>query len=431
MLSKSRTWMLAVTAALMVLAATAGSASATSSTSVEETYESPENDWDKVERIYDSDEGFSATDWPGEDDRMDQFGQRKTFFGNVARPASGRFLLYYGEDWSTNTKETPVLLVPGAFSEPDGTWANPSASRLGCGVAEESCPSTGMMQQLASENYKTFAVGFNNGAGDNYNWAEVIYDAIQRVKEVTESEEVDVVAWSKGTVAARMYVSSMKKSWGTSYAGDVRRLVLMGGLGGGWDWIFRHGREPSYLVYPECSGGTFQPLGATAHTGLWCGGLVNDVHFELSVYKTATYGDPFVGIRQMLRKLTSSHALGIIDLDYWSTYYGGWGTLLGSYSNGINYALEQSPGSVIDDLRNTNTVPESIDTYLLCGTENDIPYPWHNEVSTSDGTIFTDSCDDETGIGNVPEGGNVHVARNHLELPWDSATSSQIESWLE
>jgi hypothetical protein len=287
-----------------------------------------------------------------------------------------------------------------------------------------------MMQQLASQNLKTFAIGFNNGAGDNYNWAEEIYDAIQRIKAVTESEAVDVIAWSKGTVAARMYVSGMKKSWGTSYAGDVRKLVLMGGMGGGWDWIFRHGREPSYLIYPECSGGTFQPLGATAHTGLWCGGAVNDVHFELSVYKTASYGDPFVGIRQMMRKQTG-HALNPYDLDSWSTYYGGWGYLYGSYSNGINYALEQTPGPVVGGLRSTYTVPKSIDTYLLCGTANDIPSPWHNEAPTSDGTIFTDSCDDETGIGNVPEGGNVHVARNHLELPWDSASVEQVESWLE
>jgi len=428
---KRRCGLIGLAVALIALAVSAASASATESTTVEETYESPENGWDKVERIYDSDEGFSSTDWPDEDERMDQFGQRKTFFGNVARPASGRFLLYYGEDWSTNERETPVLLVPGAFSEPDGTWANPSASRLGCGLAEESCPSTGMMQALAGAGHRTFAVNFNNGAGDNYNWAEVIHDAIQRVKAVTGAEEVDVVAWSKGTVAARMYVSGMKRAWGSSYAGDVRKLVLMGGMGGGWDWIFRHGREPSYLVYPECSGGAFQPLGATAHTGLWCGGAVNDVHFELSVYKTATYGDPFVGIRQMLRKLTSSHSLGIVDLDYWSTYYGGWGYLYGSYSNGIDYALNQTPGSVIGGLRSTYTVPEAIDTYLLCGTANDIPPPWHNEASTSDGTIFTDSCDDETGIGNVPEGGNVHVARNHLELVWDEVPVSQVQSWLE
>lgn len=428
-MSRPRAFWLALVAVLAAFSALTGSASATSKATVEATYEKPENDWSKVERIYDSDTGFSATDWPGSDTRMDQTGQRKTFFNNVARPASGRFLLYYGKNWSTNTKTTPVLLIPGAFSEPDGSWANPAASKLGCGVEAKSCPSTGMMQALATSKYKTFAIGFNNSAGNNYNWAEIIYDAIQRIKKVTGAEKVDIVAWSKGTVASRMYVSSMKESWGTSYAGDVRKMVLVGGMGGGWDWGFRHGRESSYLVYPECSGGAFQPLGASAHTGLWCGGFTNAVHFELSMYQTLA-GDPFVGIRQMLRKLVSKHPLHTSDLDYLSTYYGGWGYLNGSYSFGIDYALAQSPGSVIDGLRNTYTVPNTISTYLLCGTANDIPAPWHNEVSTSDGTVFTDSCNDETGIGKVPAGGKVELARNHLELVWDSAAVSQIESWL-
>jgi hypothetical protein len=204
--------------ALAAFAALApGVAHATSSVTVEQTYTgaSVANGWAKVERLYDSAAGFAATGWPT-DDRMDQFGQRKTFFNNVARPVSGRSLLYYGTNWSTNTKATPVLMVTGAFAEADGTWANPAASRLGCGVAPASCPTTGMMQYLDGLNYKTFAISFNNGAADNYNWAEVIYDAVQRIKAVTGAAKVDIVSWSKGTIASRMYVSSLKQSWGTA-----------------------------------------------------------------------------------------------------------------------------------------------------------------------------------------------------------------------
>lgn len=432
MLTKLRPWILGLATALALFGASVGSASATSSTEVEATYESPEHGWEKVERLYDSASGFSPTGWPGSDERMDQSGQAKTFFGGVARPKSGQFLLYYGEDWSTNSKETPVLMIPGAFSESDGTWADPAVAHVGCGVAPESCPTTGLMQQLASNGYRTFSVSFNNGAGDNYNWAEVIYDAIQRVKEVTGAEQVDLVAWSKGTIAARMYVSSMKKGWGTGYAGDVRKMVLMGGMGGGWDWPFRHGRQAGYMVYPECQFGATSPLGGSAFTALWCGVPGEDaIHPELSLYKLEGTEDPFVGIRQMLRKLVGTHPLESGPLDVNSTYYGGWGYLFGSYSYGIDYALEQSPGSVIEGLRNTYTVPESISTYLLCGTENDIPWPWPNEAETSDGTVFTDSCDDETGIGRVPAGGNVQIAVNHLELPWSSESMSQVESWLE
>jgi hypothetical protein len=406
-------------------------AQATASWSVEQTYTgtSVQYGWDRVERIYDSSSGFGPTGWPA-DGRMEQFGQRQTFFGNTGQPATGKFLLYYGTHWSTNAKATPVLLVTGAFAEADGSWADPAESRLGCGVAAASCPTTGTMQLLDGQGYKVFAVNFANGAGDNFYWAEQIYDAIQRVKAVTGASKVDIVAWSKGTIASRMYVSSMRRSWGTAYAGDVRKLVLVGGMGGGWDWTFRHGRDTSYLIYPECdTTGAFQPLGASAHTWLYCGGAFNVGHPELTIYNISGYGDPFVGIRQMLARLDGTHPLGS-ELDAWTTYYGGWGYLNGSYSNGIDYAMGQTPGPVIGPLRTTYTVPSAISTYLLCGTANDIPSPWPNEVTPSDGTVFTDSCDDTTGIANVPAGGNVQIARNHLRLVWDSAAESQIASWL-
>ena len=35
--------------------------------------------------------------------------------------------------------------------------------------------------------------------------------------------------WSKGVMSTRMYESSVKPSWGLSYAGDGRRLVSLGG----------------------------------------------------------------------------------------------------------------------------------------------------------------------------------------------------------
>lgn len=390
---------------------------ATSSRTLEATFtHNIQNGWVRVERWRDTNPNFKAESYPP-DGRLDQTGQRLIFFDNVARPASGRFLLYYAPGWDTNPNPTPVLLVHGAFENADWAWANPAESPLGCGA--ETCPTTGLMQYLSGLGYKVFAISYPHGAGDNYYWAEQIYDAIQIIKSRTGASQVDVVAWSKGTVAGRMYVSSVRKTWGTAYAGDVRRLIMVGGLNNGWDWPFRHGTYSSLWIFPEC-GGTL--LGGSAHTNLICWGFWY-YHPELSIYKTSS-GDFFPGLRQMLKRWDGVYPLPYYEPDYWTTYYGGWGYY--SYSNGITYAINQ--GSLINKIRSAG-VPSSVSTYLLCGGAADIPN-WHNEhTGPSDGTVFVASCSDTSGIGTV--GGNVLLDNvNHLELVWESSAMLQIESWL-
>lgn len=80
---------------------------------LEATYTSVSDGWAKVERWFDSNSGYNAAQYPA-DGRLDQTGQRKTFFNGVARPVAGRYLLSYAPGWNTNSKATPVLLVPGA-----------------------------------------------------------------------------------------------------------------------------------------------------------------------------------------------------------------------------------------------------------------------------------------------------------------------------
>lgn len=388
---------------------------ATATVVLEETFTQVENGWERVERWRDTNSGFQPEDYPP-DGRMDQTGQRETFFG-AAQPDSGQFLLYYAPGWDTNPNPTPVLLVHGAFENADWAWANPAESPIGCGASN--CPTTGLMQYLSARGYKVFAISYPHGAGNNYYWAEQIYDAIQIIKERTGSAQVDVVAWSKGVIASRMYVSSVHRSWGTPYAGDVRRLILVGGPNNGWDWVFRHGVYPSWSIYPEC-GGTL--LGGSAHIWLACWGFWYS-HPELSIYQTSS-GDFFPGLRQMLKRLDGIHPLPWYEPDYWTTYYGGWGFY--SYSYGIDYAISQ--GSLIDTIRSAG-IPASVSTYLLCGGAADIPN-WHNEhTGSSDGTIFVASCRDTGGIGTVAA--NVLLDDvNHLELVWESAAMAQIESWL-
>ncbi len=91
----------------------ASPAGATGSRTLEATFSSGiANGWVRVERWRDGDPGFQAEDYPP-DGRGDQDGQRRTFFGGVARPHSSRFLLYYAPGWDSGAKPVPVLLVHG------------------------------------------------------------------------------------------------------------------------------------------------------------------------------------------------------------------------------------------------------------------------------------------------------------------------------
>ncbi len=388
---------------------------ATDKVTLEATFTKVANGWDRVERWHDTDAGFQPADYPS-DGRMDQTGQRLTFFG-VAQPASGQFLLYHAPGWDSNTEPTPVLLVHGAFENADWAWANPSASALGCGAS--SCPRSGLMQHLSALDRKVFAISYPHATGDNYYWAEQINDAIEIIKTKTGAAQVDVVAWSQGTIASRMFVSSVRQDWGTPYADSVRRLILLGGLNNGWDYPFRHGVYPSWAIYPEC-GGTG---GGSAHVSLNCEGLLHS-HPELLIYKTST-GEFYPGLRQMLKRWDGTFSLPILDADYLSTYNGGWGFY--SYSNGIDAATNKSP--FINAIRTAGT-PKSLPVYLLCGAAADIPN-WHNEhTGPSDGTVFVASCKDVGGIGTVA-GSVLLNDSNHLELIWEKAPMAQVESWLQ
>lgn len=391
-------------------------ASATSSLTHEATYTTVAGGWAKVERWYDSSAGFITAKYPS-DGRLDQTGQRKTHFGGAARPAMGRYLLSYAPGWNSNPKTTPVLLVPGAYETADFAWANPSEGPMGCGAT--TCPTTGMMQDLVAAGHRVFAVTFPHIVGNNYNHAEQIRDAIVNIKDATGATKVDIVAWSMGTLSARMYVSGVRQSWGSPYGNDVRKLVLIGGPNNGWDYTFRHGTYPAISTYPECGGSL---IGGTAAIWQNCYGILYS-HPELTAYITSS-GDFFPGIRQMLKRWDSTYPVNLANPDAYTTYYGGTGYYGQSY--GIDHAISQ--GSLIGSMRSAG-VPSAISTYLLCGSARDIPN-WNNEFDgPSDGTILLASCTDTGGIGTVA--GSATLDLNHLELTWQTAAVDQVTAWLD
>jgi pimeloyl-ACP methyl ester carboxylesterase len=370
-----------------------------------------------VERWKDNNTMFAAEDYPS-DKRGDQDGQRLTYFNGIKQPHSSRFLMYYAPKFDTNPVKTPILLVHGANDNADRAWANPNdLGSYGCGAT--SCPSTGLMQFLVNKGYKVFAINFGHKQGDNYYAAELIHDAITVIKNATGESKVDVIGWSKGAFASRMYASSVEKSGGTAYAGDIRKLILVGNPNKGFDYIFRHGWSHDFSIIPECGGTVNAP---SPHTQMVCYGLWRD-HPELSIYNTAA-GNFFPGQKQMLAKFVNDYPLPVGEQDWYTTYYGGQGFY--TKGNGIDAAIQQ--GSLVDTILNAG-IPATIQTYLLSGDQNDIPAIHNEHTGPSDGVVFISSAAAVQGIGNVA--GNVTVQQNHLELGWATASANQIDQWLK
>jgi hypothetical protein len=409
---KAKIWRLALSTLCLSAGLTLAPVAFAGPHTLEATYTSGiNNGWDKVERWRDNLSAFTQEAFPP-DGRGDQTGQRVTFFGGDSTPHSKKFLMYYAPGWDTNTNATPVLLVHGANQDADLAWANPNeAGPYGCG--RYSCPSTGLMQTLSSNNYKVFALGLPHKNGDGYFWSEQIADAISIIKTRTGASKVDVIAWSKAASNARMYISSVRQPWGTAYRGDVRRLMLLGSANNGIDLSFRHGWTFSLTVYPEC-GGVIN--GPTPHEDLVCYGFWRDG-------EEWSYGsDYFPGSKQLLKRWDSVYGLPTYEQDWYTTYYGGYGYY--SQGPGISHYLADS---LVDDIRNSAS-PGTVRVQNLCGNQPDIALLHNEHTGPSDGVVFISSCRDTVGITN--DGGGSTIAVNHLELGWSTASKNKLLTWL-
>ncbi|BCJ37302.1 hypothetical protein Athai_48050 [Actinocatenispora thailandica] len=414
-----RLWTVVVAALLGTLLVPTAARAATipSYLTMEQRYTSVANGWDTVERYLDSTPGFTQEDYPP-DGRGDQDGQRVTFFGGAKEPFSGRFLLYSAPGASTNPNPVPVLLVHGANDNPDRAWANPGESGgFGCGAA--SCPGTGMMQYLSNAGYRVFAVGFAHKEGDNLMQAQQVGDAIAIIKAKLGVSTVDLVGWSKGEMSARMYVSSVRPSWGRPYAGDVRKLITLGGPNAGYDYPFAHGWAHDLSIWPECGGSINSPA---PHTYMTCYG-VYAYHPEFSFVPTGGY-DCYPGQRQMLARFDQTYGVDQTQQDWYTTYYGG----QGYYTKGPGIQAAIDAGSLISRIQQAG-VPASVSTYLLAGGSPSVVGIFNEDRGPSDGVVFESSALATAGIATVA-GTALVTGANHLELGWYPAVESQVANWL-
>lgn len=365
------------------------------------------------------------------DARSEQTGQQLEFFGLDPTPGPELVVLQYGPGWD-EAGQTPVLLVHGADDPPDRAWANPGLlGAYGCGDAV--CPDTGLMQVLAAADIPVFAIAFPNTQGDNFNWVEQIHAAIEIIREQTCAAQVDVIGWSKGAFASRLYGSGLRMPGGTPLGDEVRKLILIGGPNLGFDYMFRYGSGINSNVWPPG-----MSHGPSPHHIQVLGGVDID-RSEYAVYETAG-GYYFRGQAQMLAMWVDEHPLSAFAnsglgpyavVDSLSTY---WGEDMyagfAAKGYGIEYAVEQ--GSIVADMV-ASEVPAEIQTYLLCSQVNalaDFMLGIPNEISgPSDGIVFVDSCAAPDGIANLGEAAVLQDI-NHLELGWAPESMATIVGWL-
>jgi hypothetical protein len=367
--------------------------------------------WSAIERHRDpaaalfAQERFNwALSWP---EQADWAPWIATCFG-TDQPHSGSFLLHIGLG-EAHATGTPILLVPGAGD---------NGSRAFVTLAEH----------LVALGRPVYALTFAHPHGDLFMQAEVVADAIARIRYRSGAAQVDVVGHSKGGIAASLYVSHhVGARWGdadyqahgTPYRGDVRRLVLVAAPLGGLDTPFR---------WPVMNFASLQAESAVAPSS-WSfhypsGSTVPALYSDLREQDLMPAdGDLFPGQRQLLagqdHALPGSTAwLGAYALqpDWWTTYHGGWG--FQSWSEGLEATVEAAADdqghSLLEQLQRAGVDP-AVELYLLAGDNPLVVTGWEAwwatwfdqiwlELGTGGADLWAEIASALVGDGLVPEG---------------------------
>lgn len=331
-------------------------------------------------------------------------------FGGDTTPPSSHVLLHVAkgaegaEGAEGATHPVPVLLVHGAGVNANHCWADHPVEQ----------PYEGLAARLVRAGRKAFALSFAHPHGDNLLQAEALTHVIDRVLELTGAEQLDLVAWSKGGMAARIYLSDAGPEGSTPYRGDVRRYVMLGTPNGGIDvsfaypnlnyWILEH-RTPAPLSWTRC-----------LYRGLWI-----DTP-ERSLFAEGAFPGQAQMVARWDQRYGRTRSAGQYDVD--ATYDGARGLV--SVSPGIDRAISDG-GDMIARLRRRPIHPD-VGLCVLAGT-----HPWiAGEVGErrgpSDGLVLVASVRDlepMTGRGAKVLRDDLR-ALNHLQLAYDPRANDWV-----
>lgn len=310
-----------------------------------------------------------------------------TMFGS-STPKSNSFLLHAGV-WAEVAEGTPILMVPGAGD---------NGSRGFITIATK----------LDRLNRPVFALTFAHPHGDVFMQAEVVADAIARIKERTGASQVDVVSHSKGGLATATYLSHTSgaewgdeayESVGTPYRGDVRRAVFIASPLGGIDTGFRwtNGNYASLDADTALS-----PSSWSTYYPYTTGNLAVSTDLSEQDFLPED-GDAFPGHRQLLARQShdlpgESPWLGAysVQQDWFTTYEGGYGYY--SNSPGIDDVIEAG-GDFIETLAAQGVDPD-VELFLLAGSNPLMPngtWDYAVEVFGEEWTEMAEASADDWG----------------------------------
>ncbi len=315
--------------------------------------------WSAIERLEDPDRTlFHAEDF----NDLSQWKDADPFapyvldaFGG-ARPGSWSALLHMGPAEEVG-EGTPILFVPGAGD---------NASR---GFVT-------MATKMDREWRPVYALTFAHPHGDVFLHAEMIANAIARIKARTGATQVDIVSHSKGGIATAVYLSSEAgvdwghdayESVGTTYRGDVRRAVFIAapldGIDTAWRWpSANYASLETDLAIAPTSWNTYYPYTTV--------NLLVSQDLTSQDFLAEGDADLFPGHRQLLR--SQDHPLPgslpwlgtyMMQQDWFTTYEGGLGYY--SHSDGIDAAIEDG-GFLLDELQAQGVHPD-IEIFVLAG----------------------------------------------------------------
>lgn len=315
---------------------------------------------DAGEGLFTQEAFLPETEWRAPEDDVTGARLVAECFGSPRPHSRDVVVHHYPPAPLTPPRTRPVLLVTGA-----GDNALRSMSFLA--VA------------LSRRGFHAYALTFAHRHGDNFQQAEQVANAVALLGRRHPGVKADVVAYSKGGVAARIYASNTAEaSWrethpayhthGTRYRGDVGRLILLGVPNAGLDTSFRW---PSSNLLSLNDPPPDAPVSWVAYYPNTTANPLTRVDLAArSLFRAG--GDHFPGQAQLLADLRGLHplpggnpALGLYanQPDYFTTYEGGLGFV--SESPGIARAIEES-GGTIAALQREGVAPE-VELYLAAG----------------------------------------------------------------
>ena len=322
---------------------------------------------------------------------------RAALFDGETTPDAGHFLLHIGPDCAMEDgPERAAMLIHGAGGNAQQSFVEPALV------------GTGLAPKMMDAGWCVYGITFAHPFGNNLNQAIALAAGLEQARLYSGLDELDVVAHSKGGLAAVAYASGLAVDVGVEYGGAMDRLVLMGVPLGGTDFTFRH---PNFN-YPI---DLYQLTMPSAWDKILEWGVWKDV------YDASIYGGAFDGVLQMTAAWDDEYALSMIEQDYHTTYYGGQGFV--SHSLGIAKAIEMG-GNFIAELHK-HQLPADIDTFIGSGGNPMMNGVMWETTGPSDGLVFEKSAQDTTCLPNV-------AASKHFPLlnHWDLVASGAAHEWV-